>query len=310
MGTLEELVGLEAASDLVDAADDDVKFEPCRHTSLINRAGRPKRVVPAPVSCQRPIMRDLPAYVRLMNGRTVVSHDAWLSSGQEYCDDLKFVNYDVIEFESLGISVEQDRRLGKGGHVWDGSFVLAESLTQSLPLNFAGSVLELGAGGTALAGLSIAKSRRPSRVVITDGDAKLLPLLKCNIQRNLAERIEARQLLWISQLADDDDQCYWMPPKTMAGEVDCLSDEKFDLVIAAECIAPIYDPQAFIAALLRHCHATSEIRLLGKDGRWPDHANRVYDLLTRHFRIVHLEQPASRLRSSLYCLAILRPKSS
>jgi len=80
-----------------------------------------------------------------------VSYATWLDT-QLYGDDLKFINADFVEFE-LGprkILIGQNRGVGKGGHFWDGAYVLAEALVVSPPdalrRNEACSVLELGAG--------------------------------------------------------------------------------------------------------------------------------------------------------------------
>lgn len=289
---LADLLGV--GCDIADAQDDD-DMEEAPSPVVVRRTHRPSRPAPPSRPPQPMRMDQLPSYVRCVEGRTVVSHDAWLAL-QEHCDDLKFVNYDTVDFESLGVRVEQDRTLGKGGHVWDGSFVLAEAL-QSVPTDFAGTVLELGAGATGLAGLSLAARCPRATVLLTDGDVRLLPLLRRNIARNRATNVTARHLAWPG---DGDD--YWRPaPSVNADDLGA-----FDLVLAAECVAPIYDPHALVAALLRHSHDRTEIRLLGKDGRWPEHAARVYDILQASFVLVHLGQPASKLRAPYYRLAVMQ----
>lgn len=287
--------------------DDDEDDEPIITRSKVTvppppaRSTRPQVVAVPPRRKQQLI---LPDFVRVENDKTIVSHSAWLSS-QEFNDDLKFVNYDLIDFEGLGVVIEQDRTLGKGGHVWDGSFVLAENLTKAYD-----RVLELGAGGTGLAGLVYAKKYPDSSVVLSEGDDRLLPLLRRNISRNVSEsdRCEARRILWRrATLNDEDDDRYWMPPDD---EKEAVNDEeKFDLILAAECIAPIYDPQAFVDTLTRFSHDQTEILLLGKDGRWPEHAKDVYDrVISKQFHICSLEQPDSVLTAPYYKLAVLKPR--
>ena len=103
------------------------------------------------VECARPLFRPLPdpgcddaATVAADEGedatrpiersrdvdgvsRSVVDYAAWLAT-QAYSDDLKFINADFIEFAVGGhtILLEQARGLGKGGHLWDGAYVLLE----------------------------------------------------------------------------------------------------------------------------------------------------------------------------------------
>ncbi|KAJ8613586.1 hypothetical protein CTAYLR_006159 [Chrysophaeum taylorii] len=240
---------------------------------------------------------ELPPYASWVDGKSVVSHEAWLGTTQEVCDDLKFVNFDVVVFETLGVSIEQDGSMGKGGHVWDGAFVLAENLPE-----IAGTVLELGAGGTGLAGIALARKCRPAKLVLTEGDDRLLPLLRRNVRRNNIEA-EVEHLVW--PMADDD--LFWHPARSSGGPVDLGTT--FDVIIAAECIAPIYDPSAFVAALRRHSHANTRVYLLGKDGRWPDHAARVYAMLGLYFDFVYFDQhPPSRIKAPYYRLAVLVPK--
>ena len=93
-----------------------------------------------------------------------MSYATWLDT-QHYGDDLKFINADFVEFE-LGprkILIGQNRGVGKGGHFWDGAYVLAEALVVSPPdalrRNEACSVLELGAGA-GLTGIFVGPGAR------------------------------------------------------------------------------------------------------------------------------------------------------
>ena len=82
--------------------------------------------------------------------KSVVSYATWLDT-QHYGDDLKCINADFVEFE-LGprkILIGQNRGVGKGGHFWDGAYVLAEALVVSPPdalRRNEACALELGAG--------------------------------------------------------------------------------------------------------------------------------------------------------------------
>jgi len=60
-------------------------------------------------------------------------------------------------------------------------------------------VLELGAGMTGLAGLSLALTGAPKEIVVTDGSPVVLPLLKANIERNVdasGSKVRSRLLKW------------------------------------------------------------------------------------------------------------------
>jgi predicted nicotinamide N-methyase len=70
----------------------------------------------------------------------------------EIFDDFRYANYKTLIFKTFSceISVKQDFRLGKGGILWDASYILAKFLT-NFDL-YGKNVLELGAA-TALPSL-------------------------------------------------------------------------------------------------------------------------------------------------------------
>lgn len=221
----------------------------------------------------------------------MTSYDAWLDGPQDCADDLKFVNEPVLDFP-WGLSIVQDRTLGKGGHVWDGAYLLAEHLFASPPPPEA-RVLELGAG-TGLAGL--AADKLGAHVLLTDGQ-DMIDLLERNIRRN-DSRARAAVLVWPS--TDE----YWHPK---GSEADAGT---FDLILAAECVAPIYDPRGLVAALLRHAHDATEIRLVCKDKRNPDYYQSFFDLLYLRFDVTSFGAPRnSRLKSAdNYTLIVCKKK--
>lgn len=241
--------------------------------------------------------------------KSVVSYAAWLDT-QHYGDDLKFVNADFVEF-CLGprkLLVGQDRGLGKGGHFWDGAYVLAEALVVSPPRALTTgkgcSVLEMGAGA-GLTGIALALEHEASKVTLTDGDDGVLHLLRRNCHRN---RVGARvtKLVWTLDEGQDivtQSEEAWKPPQ---GESDLR--EKFDVIIAAEAVAPIYDARAFVATLKRHCHATTDVRLVCKDGRWPDHAQYFYEVLGADFDF-RVDAPVTKLKATYFSVVRARLKT-
>jgi len=95
-------------------------------------------------------------------------------------DDYRYCNYKVLIFEDLGVRVLQDWRLGKGGILWDASWVMAKYL-QSMDLENK-RVIELGAGS----GLpSIVSCSKGANVVVTD-----LPELTQFTQANFEQNLE------------------------------------------------------------------------------------------------------------------------
>ena len=111
----------------------------------------------------------------------------------------------------------------------------------------------------------------------SNGDDGVLDLLRKNCHRN---RVQARvaKLVWQADEGDGNTQSEeaWHP-SCQEGDDDL--QEKFDVIIAAEAVAPIYDARAFVDTLRRHAHAKTDIRLVCKDGRWPDHASYFYGVL-------------------------------
>ena len=241
---------------------------------------------------------------------SVVSYATWLDT-QLYGDDLKFFNADFVEFE-LGprkILIGQNRGVGKGGHFWDGAYVLAEALVVSPPdalrRNEACSVLELGAGA-GLTGIFVGLEHESTKVTLTDGDDGVLDLLRKNCHRN---RVQARvaKLVWQADKGDSNTQSEeaWHPS---CKEGDDDLQEKFDVIIAAEAVAPIYDARAFVDTLRRHAHAKTDIRLVCKDGRWPDHAAYFYGVLGEHFDF-RSDDPVTKLKATYFSVVRARLKA-
>lgn len=107
--------------------------------------------------------------------------------------------------------------------VWPSEEVLAHFCLQSRRQFCGKSVCELGGGMTCLAGLSLALTGSPSRVVLTDGNPTSVENIRCIVAANSAAlaglentRVTADVLLWSDQ--------------------DCRGDEPFDFVICADCL--------------------------------------------------------------------------
>ncbi|KAJ1452826.1 hypothetical protein M885DRAFT_525732 [Pelagophyceae sp. CCMP2097] len=297
---LGELLGLD---DDAPFGDDDV-FEEAMDALAVAK----------PAAALKPSMPRFapPAPAPAVRAKTVVDFEAWLEN-QEYFDDLKFVNADEVRFTLSGetVTVEQDRRLGKGGHIWDGSYVLCEQLLAAPPAALAAGgakVLALGAGA-GLEGILISKLFPKTAVTITDGDSDICALAKRNVERNGAsEATRVLQLWWKSDeaLAKEDDDDIWRPKKC---DTEVGDSEIFDLIVAAEAVAPIYDAAALVATLKRHSGPKTELRLLSKDGRWPLHAQKFYDLLRVDFDFTSVE-PLSRLKAPYFRHVSGRRKAS
>lgn len=237
--------------------------------------------------------------------KRVVDYGVWLES-QEYEDDLKFINADFVEFEvgATKLLMEQERGLGKGGHVWDGAYVLTEALLVMPPKNLqkeGATVLELGAGA-GLTGIAVALHNPSARVTITDGDGGVVDLLERNLRRNRCAA-STKRLTWTQddgETRNGQSEESWRPAAP-GGDEPPTPPVKFDVILAAEAVAPIYDAAALVATLKRHAHATTQIRMVCKDGKWPDHAKFFYELLAADFAYT-VEKPTSKLKASYFSL--------
>ena len=54
-----------------------------------------------------------------------------------------------------------------------------------------------------------------------------------------------------------------------------------------------------MATLRRHAHAKTEVRLVCKDGRWPDHAEFFYNTLGEHFDY-KVQTPITKLKVTYF----------
>lgn len=118
-----------------------------------------------------------------------------MNQDQEF-DDYRYANYKQLAFQNLAeqtIIIEQDFRIGKGGILWDSSYVLTKFISD-LPLENK-TILELGAG-TALP--SILAAHKGARMYTTD-IKQALNLTNRNVilnQSMLKGSINIRELDW------------------------------------------------------------------------------------------------------------------
>ncbi|XRB17512.1 protein N-lysine methyltransferase [Pseudoscourfieldia marina] len=172
-------------------------------------------------------------------------YSSWLAH-QSYYDDYRHSRFHSIIYEfggsshTQGITIAQNKWLGKGGIVWDGAYILADHLITQKCTTPGTKVLELGAG-TGLAGIALAAVGGCS-ITLTDR-AEFVPLMIDNLERNqdavkhAGGKVETpRTLEWST------DENVITP--NMRGA--------FDVVLAADCVADIYDS----SALLHTIHAT------------------------------------------------------
>ena len=220
---------------------------------------------------------------------------SWLAH-QEYYDDLRFANEALIVYDfglnNTPVTIAQNRHVGKGGIVWDASYMLADHLITQKCTTPGTNVLELGAG-TGLAGIALA-AVGGCAVTLTDR-AELVPLMIDNLERNQdvvkqgGGKVETpRTLEW----STDEDV---IAPNVRGA---------FDVVLAADCVADIYDS----SALLHTIHATlkpgGRAYLLSRV-RLPEHIEGVMEEAAALFADAVVEDIKSANTSSHHLLVKL-----
>ena len=134
---------------------------------------------------------------------------------EEIFDDYRYSNYPEVIVEDLGVKIHQDFRIGKGGILWDCSYIMSKFL-QTLELTNK-SLIELGAG-TGMS--SILACSKGASVTSTDLSS-VLPLLTKNFEANqdlLTGSFEIQEL-------------------DLKAEI--TNEKKFDYVICSDLL---YDP--------------------------------------------------------------------
>jgi predicted nicotinamide N-methyase len=220
--------------------------------------------------------------------------------GQETSSDL-LPNITVTS-ASRRLLMEQDKSLGKGGWCWDAAFVLAEYLIHvaEWPSQRMTPVLELGSG-TGLCGMMVAKALPHLHVHLTDLP-QVMPLLQRNARRNFCPQYVERIAASLSENdghAVLEEYCheivsrhgpssegsshsaeafysYWRESSSCISvyplEWQCTChqqstaiEQAFDVVIAADVVASLYDPHALVDTIYGCTHADSVVYLTFKE---------------------------------------------
>ena len=213
----------------------------------------------------------------------------WLAT-QEYFDDLRFANHAAIRYRLAGVPLvlAQNRLLGKGGIVWDAAFMLADHMLRGDALERGAAVVELGAGA-GLAGIAAAACRG-CHVTLTDRK-EYVPLLEANIARNRGAvdgangRVEAAALEWTQDL----------------GGIPARYRRAFDVVLAADCVADIYDAPALLHTT-RHVLKPGGRAYVLSRVRLPEHIEGVIAEATALFGDAELVDIDSDNRSTAHIL--------
>jgi len=117
----------------------------------------------------------------LRSAASVVNSDAAQCSPEKCSPDMPPAAASTSTFESCGLTLRSQLVMG-GARVWPAAVALAELLRERPSLCRGARVIELGAGAGA-PGL-VCADLGASFVLLTDGDADLLPLLAANAARN------------------------------------------------------------------------------------------------------------------------------
>ena len=164
--------------------------------------------------------------------------------------------------------IEQDRRLGKGGFIWDAGFILAQSVLRMeerekewlFPTSRQHRVIELGAG-TGVTSLMIARSYPSSKVHLTD-----MPLLQPLLEKNCKSCTNATHSV-----------LEWGKPV----------NETYDVILAADVVAGIYDSAALAKTICDLSHEKTMIylacreRLSGVIDRFESYMNELFTRVER-----------------------------
>lgn len=208
----------------------------------------------------------------LSNGDRVLQYSSFLEN-QKYYDDLKHIDCKYIDYgtnvdSSRPILVEQDKSLGKGGLCWDAAFVLAEYLSEILGDNGSHhSIVELGAG-TGLCGLLL-NCFCFATVTITDLP-ELLPLMTRNIQLNRDAPHDSLHP-YLQERYSQYQQNQALPLAVIASVLEWGNKQHiqahgtFDIVVAADVVASLYDPQALAQTIHDLCHNQSVVYVSFKE---------------------------------------------
>ena len=195
-------------------------------------------------------------------------------------DDYRYANYQCLCFTDLcpsAIRITQDFRLGKGGILWDASYVMTRYLSL---LDLSGkTILELGAG-TALP--SILCGIKGAVVYATDISPalSLTHLNTANNQGSYTGSVSSLELDWTNQSHRSS-----VPSSPI--DIIVLSDVFYLPVTPTQELAP-----AFIESLLHFTGATTQVIMTYKY-RIPEILDPYLNLLNLHYRLEYLDEVIS-----------------
>jgi len=247
--------------------------------------------------------------------QSILKYENYLCN-QRYYDDLKHVDYHFIDYGSLGhpeetgkVIIEQRKSLGKGGMCWDAGFILAEHLVMNLEaktnsdISLSGmpKILELGSG-TGLAGIMLAKSLY-CHVTITDLP-ELMDCMICNIKRNFnhpyikgKSKCDTQTGAYCNHEVEEETEKRSkgvIDAKVLRwGELDSFEECTYDILIAADVVASIYDPSSLAHTFYSLSHARSKIFISYKI-RMSEPHQAFETEMRRYFHKFETVKPSSR----------------
>ena len=260
---------------------------------------------------------------------------------QSYWDDYKHVNYRFIDFgfiptcrkerqppqseqqQQQPLILEQDRKYGKGGLIWDAGVILAEHVIYEQeewkPLqgkvvhhaqaannnnnNNAVQMVELGAG-TGVTGLMVA-SALPQDVHVSLTDLpELMPLLQKNLAHNTSN---ATTLTTIGNTTTTKDG---VPPVSVfplpwGSNV----TGNYDVILGADVVAGIYDPVKLAKTICDLCHEHT-IVYISVNSRLLEAIATFETAMVRLFDRVEIRAPMSRNKNPNVSILVATGKRS
>ena len=243
---------------------------------------------------------------------------------QKYYDDYKHINYKYIDFgypeqkpgetdyqheckqqhQQLPLLIEQDKSVGKGGHVWDAAVILADhflhekpewqKVTTSTTTSSSNSssnsrvtnMVELGAG-TGVTGLMVAQAL-PEEVHIGLTD---LPLLMPLLEKNLAH--------------NDN------PPNASAFVLEWggTVSSSYDVILGADVVAGIYDAFGLAKTIFELAHERTLV-YISINKRFQEPIEEFQSAMTKFFDQIEIRPSVSRNKNPNVSILVATGKRS
>ncbi|KAL3920776.1 MAG: hypothetical protein SGARI_006862 [Bacillariaceae sp.] len=187
-------------------------------------------------------------------------YSTYLANQRGVYDDYKHVNYEFIEFDNKSNQDAVPLTIQQDRKVGKGGFPQ--------------KVIELGSG-TGVTGLLTAQAYPMAQVHLTDLP-QLQPLLEGNAKLNSTlQNVTTGVLEWGSK----------------------TTNEAYDVILAADVVAGIYDGQALIKSLYDLAHSKTQIFLSCNEGRLAGIIDAFIGELKERFEVVERRQPHSDNRN-------------